>query len=109
MTDKEKQLAEQVFAKEQPPSIGALEAVREGFQALLPGLSLEKFAKDVGHEVTQQVAAGAHELAAALFNHSAFVMYQRGTREDHGVHGPEHSSEETLPQERQQERGGREM
>jgi hypothetical protein len=68
----------------------------------------------------QQVAFGAHELAAALFNGSGFVMYPRGNRDDHGkdghgVHGPEQgqgeqSFVEKLEQEgRQQERGGREV
>jgi len=41
----------------------------------------------------QMGAHGAHELAAALFNGGAFVMYPRGSREDTGVHGPEASLE----------------
>ena len=73
-------------------------------QKTAPGLSLEKILKDVGHELKANVAHGAHELAAALFNGSAFVMYPRGTRED----GKEQDQQVDLPQ-RQQERGGRSM
>jgi hypothetical protein len=53
-------------------------------------------------------AHGAHELAAALFNHgSAFVMYQRAPRDGQQVEDPQAG----LPQEaqQQQERGGMEM
>lgn len=112
MSEQEKHMAEQLFAKQQPPSV--LEAAREAVQGLFPGLSVDKFVKDMGHELTQQLPAGAHEIAAALFNQSAFVMYPRGSREDHGVHGPEKGQDERgfaeeLQQERQQERGGREM
>src|SRR5258708_4913803 len=100
--------------------MGALESVKEAFQAVAPGLSWDKIVGDVGHEMKQQLAAGAHELAAALFNGSGFVMYPRGTRDDHGkdghgVHGPEQgqaeqSFVEKLNQEgQQQERGGREI
>jgi hypothetical protein len=116
----EKQLAEQLFGPAQDQkSKGTLEAIKEAFQAVAPGLSLDKIVGDVGHEMKQQAAFGAHELAAALFNESAFVMYPRGARDDgkdgHGVHGPEQgqgeqSFIEKLQQEgQQQERGGREM
>jgi hypothetical protein len=44
-------------------------------------------AHQMGSELKQMGAHGSHELAAALFNGSAFVMYPRGTRED--VHQPE--------------------
>jgi hypothetical protein len=119
--EQEKELADQLFGQglEQKP-IGSLEAVKEAFQAVAPGLSWDKIVGDVGHEIKQQVASGAHELAAALFNGSGFVMYPRGTRDDngkdgHGVHGPEQgqgeqSVVEKLQQEgQQQERGGREI
>src|SRR5438552_484374 len=119
--EQEKQFASELFGQgqEQKP-MGALEAVKEAFQSIASGLSWDKIAGDVGHEMKQQVAFGAHELAAALFNGSGFVMYPRGTRDDHGkdghgVHGPEQeqgeqSSVEKLHQEgQQQERGGREM
>lgn len=59
-------------------SMGATEAAREGIQAVAPGLSLSKILNDIGSEMKQQAAQGAHELAAALFRGSdGFVMYQR--------------------------------
>jgi hypothetical protein len=72
----------------QAKSMGALEAAREGIQAVAPGLSLEKMWNDIKHEAVQQAQHGAHELAAAINNGSAFVMYPRGGKDDHGVHGP---------------------
>jgi hypothetical protein len=100
--------------------MGTLEAIKEAFQALAPGLSLDKIVGDVGHEMKQQVVSGAHELAAALFSGSGFVMYPRGTRDDHGkdghgVHGLEQGQGEQSGMEKpqqegqQQDRGGREM
>jgi hypothetical protein len=73
---------------------------------------------EVFHEVCHQVPAGSHEMAAALFNGSAFVMYQRGTKDDPakerngqeqgqhkdgGVHGQDHGQQQE--HEHQQERG----
>ena len=76
---------------------------KEGIQAVAPGLSLSKILGDVGTELKQQAAHGAHELAAALFNGSPFVMYPR-TKE--GKEDPQHG----LPEKQQeQDRGGREM
>ena len=80
-------------------SMGPVEAVREAFKAVTPGLSLSKILADVGAEVKQMRAHGAHEMAAALFGGSGFVMYPRGSHED-----PQHG----LP-EKQQEIGGREL
>ena len=57
---------------EEPPK-GATEAAREGIQAVAPGLSLSKILNDIGSEMKQQAAHGAHELAAVLFNGSGFV------------------------------------
>jgi hypothetical protein len=119
--NQEMNLVNMLFGKSQEPkAMGALEAVKEAVQTIAPGLSFDKILGDVGHEIKQQVSFGAHELAAALFNGSGFVMYQRGTKEDpakegHGVYGPEQgqveqSFAEKLEQEgKQQERGGREM
>ena len=45
-------------------------------EKLFGGLSWDKIKSDLGKELTHQVAAGAHELAAALFNGQAFVMYR---------------------------------
>jgi hypothetical protein len=62
--------------------MGFLEAAKDGIKAVAPGLSLDKILSDVVAETKQLAAHGAHELAAALFNGNAFVMYPRGTRED---------------------------
>ena len=83
--------------------IGALEAVKEGIQAVAPGLSLREIFSDIKAELKDQLAHGAHELAAALFNGAPFVMYGRGGRDD----TPQHGSPEVQQQER--DRGGREL
>jgi len=117
MTEKEKELASQIFGQQQEQSRGFLGAIKDAIQSIMPGLSMEKIASDLGKEVTHQVGMGAHEISAAIFNNSAFVMYPRGSKDDHmqeqgkdvqqpehGVHGPE--------QQRDQphlERGGRSM
>jgi len=106
-----KELADQLFSRDQEQkSMGNLEALKEAYQAMTPGLDGQKIVQDLGREFMQQGAAGAHELAAALFNGSGFVMYPRGSRDDHGVHGP--LQEEPTPQheqQQQQERGGHEL
>ena len=84
--------------------IGAVEAVKEGIQAVAPGLSLRKIFSDIKAELKEQRDHGAHELAAGLFNGSPFVMYARGGRDDNE---PQHGSPEVQQQER--DRGGREM
>jgi hypothetical protein len=117
--EQEKQLAGELFGQAQQPKT-VLEAVKETIQSVAPGLSWDKIVGDIGHELTEKANQGAHEIAAALFNGSGFVMYPRGTRDNqgqdgHGVHGPEQgpaeqSFVEKLEQEgQQQERGGREM
>lgn len=58
-------------------------------------------AHDVGSELQQMAAHGSHELAATIFNGSAFVMYPRGSRDDHSV-------DHETPQQAQIEQG-REM
>lgn len=78
---------------------GAGQALREGIQAVAPGLSLGKILSDVGSELSHQGQAGAHELASALFRGDAFVMYPKAGQEIEG-HG--------LPQQ-EQDRAGREM
>jgi hypothetical protein len=83
-----------------------LEAVKEGIQAVAPGLSLSKMLSEIGAELKQQAAHGAHEMAAALFRCTdAFVMYPRTNQAegpDHGLHGEAVKQPEV-------ERGGREM
>jgi hypothetical protein len=114
MTEAEKALSQQLFGGQQQ-SVGALEAVKEAFLTVAPGL------KDIGAEVKAELAyqagAGAHELAAALFNGSAFVMYPRGSKEDQSNQGPEPSHEQAQDGQGMQhdapgqhvERGGRSM
>jgi hypothetical protein len=84
-------------------SNGAIQAAKEGIQAVAPGLSLDKILGDVGAELKQQAAHGSHELAAALFNGNPFVMYPR----QQGHDDPQHGLGPEMQQE--QDRGGREM
>ena len=80
--------------------IGALEAAREGIQAVAPGLSLSKIFSDVTAELKEQWKHGSHELASAMFTGNAYVQYARKESKDEPEHG--------LP-EQEQSRGGREM
>lgn len=91
-------------AKAGEQQIGAMEAVKEGIQAVAPGLSLREIFSDIKAEMKDQLAHGSHELAAALFNGSPFVMYARGGRDDNE---PQPGSPEVQQQER--DRGGREL
>jgi len=85
-------------------AVGALEAIRDGVQAVAPGLSLSSILGDIGAELKQQASHGAHELAAGLFRGTdAFVLYPRTNQAD----GPEQSQAEKQQQEL--DRGGREM
>jgi hypothetical protein len=70
----------------------------EGIKAVAPGLSLSKIIHDVGEEMGHQLKAGAHEVAAAIFTNSAFVMYPR---RDGSVEEPQHG----LPNEKEVEHG----
>jgi hypothetical protein len=68
-------------------------------------LSLSKILGDIGTELKDQAAHGAHELAAALFRGTdAFVMYPRTNHDK----APEHGLPQETPQQ-EQDRGGREM
>ena len=111
MTHAATELAKQLFGD-------GLRAVKETAQAVAPGL--DNLIPDIKAEAKQQLAAGAHELAAALFNGSGFVMYPRQTgRDDHGketqsqdgqgVHGPENSPTQGQDASLTHERGGRSM
>src|SRR5579871_3224261 len=106
MSQKE-ELAQELFGGEQQ-SKGALEAMKATILAIAPGL--KNFGQDLKEELAYQAQAGAHELAAALFNGSAFVMYPRGGNDDHGVHGPEQAPDHGLGDQAQDMgRGGRGM
>ncbi len=114
MTPNERELSQQLFGGQQQ-SMGAMGAIKEAFLTVAPGL--KNIIPDVKAELVHQIGAGAHELAAALFNGSAFVMYPRGGKDDHGIHGPEQSSEQAQDSQgmqqdapdQHQERGGRNM
>ncbi len=80
--------AQQLFGGP-PQSMGALDAVKEAVLAVAPGL--RDAGQEIKEELTHKAAQGAHELAAALFSGNAFVMYPRGGKDDHGIHGPEQS------------------
>jgi hypothetical protein len=71
-------------------------------QQLFGGLTWDKISSDLGKELTHQIAAGAHELAAALFNGNGFVMYQRDGKDDQPSHEQTQDSQHL-------ERGGRSM
>lgn len=107
MTPREHELSQQLFGA-QEISLGAMGAIKEAFKefrdAMYPGLTFDKISSDLGQEFSHQVKAGAHELAAALFNGNAFVMYQRDGKEEQPSHDP------TLDdQARQQEMSGQHL
>ena len=84
--------------------IGALEAVKEGIQAVAPGLSLSKIFSDVGQELKEQAKHGAHELATALLRGTdGYVMYQRSSE------GQKNEGQQLPEQQQEQSRGGREL
>ena len=93
MSKNTREFFEQVKAGEQP---GLLERIKER-------LSPSTILGEVGAELKQQAAHGAHELAAALFNQNAFVLYPR--QPDHD--DPQQGHGQEMQQEH--ERGGREM
>jgi hypothetical protein len=114
----QQEMAQELFGGP-PQSMGALEAVKEAFLAIAPGL--KNAGQEIKEELTHKASMGAHELAAALFNGSGFVMYPRGGQDDHGIHGPEQSqnhapdhtqgNQDMQPQSptQEHERGGRSM
>lgn len=67
---------------------------------------LKEAPREMGAELKQMGAHGCHELAAALFSNSAFVMYPRAQREGQRVEDPQPGV--TPEVEKQQERGGME-
>ena len=86
----EKGSFEQALDRQGGQSMGAMEAVGRG--VAIAAATYGKALLDAAYSPGMQhfVAHGAHELAAALNNGNAFVMYPRGGKDDaHGVHGPE--------------------
>ena len=83
--------------KEGEPPMGAIEAMKEGIQAVAPGLSLSKILGDIGQELKEQLAHGSHEMAAALFRGDAFVMYPRTNEGEQPQHvSPEAQQEQSV-------------
>lgn len=93
-----------------PPekAMGVLEAVKEGIQAIAPGLSLSNILSDIGSELGRLGVQGQMEAASALFNGNAFVPYGPGqytpSEPDHGL-----PIEAMKQPEVEQSRGGMEM
>ena len=94
------------------PSMGPIEAIKEGIQAIAPGLSLSNILSDIGSELGRLGVQGQMEMASAIFNGNAFVPYGPGQytpserTPDHGL------AIEALKQpemQQEQDRGGREM
>ena len=50
-------------------------------------------AAEIGGEIRQMVAHGAHELGAAIFNGNAFVMYPRGSKDDPQIENVDHEAQ----------------
>jgi hypothetical protein len=90
------------------PSMGAIEAVKEGIQAVAPGLSLSKILGDIKVELGRLGVQGQMELASALFNGNAFVPYGPGQYTPTPEQAPDHGlpAEAMKPPEVEQNRGG---
>lgn len=98
MSRQTRKLFEVVKAGE--PPMGAIEAAKEGIQAVAPGLSLSQILGDIGQELKEQLAHGSHEMAAALFRGDAFVMYPRTNEGEQPQHGlPEAQQEQSMERE----------
>lgn len=98
----------EVFSQVKPgeQQVGAMEAAKEGIQAVAPGLSLAKVFGDITAEIENQVEHGSHEVAAMLYTGSPFVMYGRGGHDD----GPQQGLPETQQETKQErDRGGLEL
>jgi hypothetical protein len=68
---------------------------------------LKEMPGEMKDELKHMGSQGSHELAAALFNGSAFVMYPRAPRDGQRVEDQQH---EVSPEaQKQQERGGMEL
>ncbi len=83
---------EQAVAPQQMESMGFIQAATEGIKEFVgdmyPGFTLGQILGDIGHELKEQVAHGAHEAAAALFTGSSFVMYPHAGKEQEGQAQP---------------------
>ena len=66
--------------------------------------SLSNAPAEIGAELKHQPGAGAHELAAAIFNQSAFVMYPRAGVED-PAQAPDHGLDNQAIEPPKQQQG----
>ena len=79
MANEKQQLSDMLKQGTQPEqSMGAIEAAKEGMQAIAPGLSLSNILSDIGSELGRLGVQGQMEMASALFNGNAFVPYGPG-------------------------------
>jgi hypothetical protein len=98
-------------AAKQPPQegIGAIEAAKEGILAIFPGM--RGMGSEMANELKRLAVQGSAELAGALFNGHAYVPYGQGQTIDftsnEGADTP--PAPQRGEQEKEQERGGREM
>lgn len=119
MSNEEKRLAAEVFGngqqQKEQQSIGAMEAVTEGFKEfkdnMTPGLTWDKFVRDIGQMLHQKGVQGLAELASALYTGQSFVPYgqgqwmkgqqgeKAGTEPDHGL------GNQGMEQDQQMKRG----
>jgi len=82
--------------------IGALEAAKEGIQAIAPGLSLSKILSDITHELKEQAKQGCHEISSAIWTGNPYVQYARKDKAE----DQEHSFVQQVKEEREQGKGG---
>jgi hypothetical protein len=91
-------------------SMGAIEAVKEGIQAIAPGLTLSNILHDVGAEMKRLGVQGQMEMASAIFGNGAFVPYGPGQYTPHeATHGQSIEATKQPEVQQEQSRAGREM
>jgi hypothetical protein len=111
-TDKQQFLDMLKEGNQKDQSMGAIEAVKEGIQAIAPGLSLANILSDVGAELGRLGVQGQMEMASVLFNGSAFVPYGPGQYTPTPEHAPEQGAAVEASKQQpevEQNRGGMEM
>jgi hypothetical protein len=107
MSEASRQFYEQIKSGQE---ITPLQAVKEGVQAIAPGLSFGNILEGVKGELGRLGVQGQMELASAIFGNGAFVPYGPGqyTPSPSPEHAePTHSADFQPVQ--QQERDGRDM
>jgi len=102
MSDATRQFFEELKSGQE---VTPLQAVKEGIQAIAPGLNFDSILNDVKGELGRQAILGQAELANALFNGQAYTQYGDGQR---GQEVLKDQPAMEQPQQ-QQERDGRSM